>query len=119
MAVEDAFDDVVSHYDDWVRKAVPKCDEFFELAASLIPFDARSSIDILDLGAGTGLFSFHVWNKYKSAKYVLCDLAPKMLSAAKQRFQYDKDSSLQDQLEWLKAASFVDVFYARKLSTIP
>jgi tRNA (cmo5U34)-methyltransferase len=40
----------------------------------------------MDLGAGTGLFSWHVLGKYPAATFTLCDLAPKMLEIARQRF---------------------------------
>ncbi len=41
----------------------------------------------MDLGAGTGLFSKHVLEKYPQANFVLYDLADKMLEVAKDRFQ--------------------------------
>ena len=44
-------------------------------------------LKFLDLGAGTGLFSQHVFNKYPRAKFVLYDLAAKMLAIARERFQ--------------------------------
>ena len=45
-----------------------------------------ASIRVLDLGAGTGLFSWHVLEEYPAAIFTLCDLAPKMLEIARQRF---------------------------------
>ena len=86
MAVNSAFDAIVEHYDQWIAKALPGYGDLFATAVSIIPFEPESSIDVLDLGAGTGLFSYHVWSRFKRAKYVLYDSAPKMLDAAKRRF---------------------------------
>ena len=86
MAVNSAFDAVVEHYDQWIAKALPGYGDLFAAAVSIIPFEPESLIDVLDLGAGTGLFSYHVWSRFKRGRYVLYDSAPKMLDAAKERF---------------------------------
>jgi len=87
VTVGQAFNDSVEYYDEWMRVALPRYAELFSIAVDLIPFDARKPIDVLDLGAGTGLFSSHVWLKYPQASFVLCDIAPKMLDVARLRFQ--------------------------------
>ncbi len=46
----------------------------------------KHPIRVLDLGAGTGLFSWHVLEEHPAAMFTLCDLAPKMLEIARQRF---------------------------------
>jgi tRNA (cmo5U34)-methyltransferase len=82
-----AFDASTAYYDNWMRMALPNFDEIFSVAVGLIPFDVAASISVLDLGAGTGLFSWHVLEKFPAARFTLCDLAPKMLEIAQQRFQ--------------------------------
>ncbi|MFZ6026780.1 MAG: class I SAM-dependent methyltransferase [Chloroflexota bacterium] len=82
-----AFDDSVAYYDDWMRMALPNFTELFSVAVGLIPFAQDDPISVLDLGAGTGLFSWHVLEKYPTAHFTLCDLAPKMLELAQRRFQ--------------------------------
>jgi tRNA (cmo5U34)-methyltransferase len=81
-----AFDDVVKTYDDWIQKALPGYREIFKVANEIIPFDPKAAIDVLDLGAGTGLFAWHVLDKYPQASFTLVDLGEKMLQAAQERF---------------------------------
>lgn len=91
MTVGQAFDQSVEYYDNWMKLALPSYDEIFSIALELIPFDETEAIQVLDLGAGTGLFSEHVFAKYPRAEFVLYDLAPKMLAMARERFrQYAK-----------------------------
>lgn len=87
MTVGQAFDETVEYYDQWMRTALPRYDELFSIAVNLIPFERDQPIKILDLGAGTGLFSFHVWSQFPQAIFTLYDIAPKMLDVARLRFQ--------------------------------
>ncbi len=87
MTIDQAFNASIDYYDDWMKKALPHYDTLFDSALTLIPFDPARPIDILDLGAGTGLFSSHVLAKYPRARFVLYDVADKMLDVARDRFQ--------------------------------
>jgi tRNA (cmo5U34)-methyltransferase len=84
--IAQAFDASVDYYDDWMRKALPSYTGIFAAALEQIPFEKAASIRVLDLGAGTGLFSWHVLEEHPAAMFTLCDLAPKMLDIARQRF---------------------------------
>jgi tRNA (cmo5U34)-methyltransferase len=86
MTIDQAFDRTVAYYDDWMRKALPGYDDLFTVATAVMPFAGDTSIRVLDLGAGTGLFSQHVLRRYPNATFVLTDVAAKMLEVAKQRF---------------------------------
>lgn len=86
MTVGKAFDDSVEYYDRWMKMALPRYDELFSIAVDLIPFEPGQAIDVLDLGAGTGLFSQHVWKKFQQGKFTLYDVALKMLAVAELRF---------------------------------
>jgi tRNA (cmo5U34)-methyltransferase len=87
MSIGSAFDESTSYYDDWMRTALPAYDDIFATAVSLIPFDTSEAIDVLDLGAGTGLFSLEVLKRFPFARFVLCDVAEKMLGVARERFK--------------------------------
>ena len=91
MSVETAFDKSVSYYDNWMKIAIPGHDKIFSTALELIPHKKYEAFDVLDLGAGTGLFSEFVINKYSRAEFLLVDLAPKMLSLARERFRDHKE----------------------------
>jgi tRNA (cmo5U34)-methyltransferase len=84
--IAQAFDASVDYYDDWMRKALPSYAGIFAAALEQIPFENDASIRVLDLGAGTGLFSWHILQEYPLAKFTLSDLAPKMLEIARKRF---------------------------------
>ncbi|HVM70829.1 MAG TPA: methyltransferase domain-containing protein [Anaerolineales bacterium] len=86
MTIDEAFNATVSYYDDWMMKALPNYNDIFSAAMRLIPFEPQAAVSVLDLGAGTGLFSKHVLEKYPHARFVLVDLADKMLEVARQRF---------------------------------
>jgi tRNA (cmo5U34)-methyltransferase len=86
MTIGQAFNQTATYYDEWVRVAIPHYDEVFSIAKALIPFPTKAPIRVLDLGAGTGLFSWHVMQKYPQAHFVLHDLAEQMLNVAKERF---------------------------------
>jgi len=87
MTIDQAFNASVEYYDDWMKKALPNYVDIFDTAVSLIPFDKSKEVDVLDLGAGTGLFSRHVLDNYPRAKFVLYDVADKMLGVAQERFR--------------------------------
>ncbi len=87
LSIGDAFDLCVDFYDSWMRAALPGYGDIFSTAVAMIPFPEDSQIDVLDLGAGTGLFSEHVSARLTQAKFTLVDLAPKMLAAARERFR--------------------------------
>ena len=87
MAIDQAFNATIDYYDDWIRKAVPGYDEMFAIARELLPFPEGAEVDVLDLGAGTGLFSRLVLGKYPHGRFVLVDVAAKMLDVARERFR--------------------------------
>ena len=91
MAIDQAFNNTVAYYDDWMMKALPSYHKVFSISREVIPFDSDARIDVLDLGAGTGLFSKHVWEKYPNARFVLYDVAAQMIEAARGRFQTHQD----------------------------
>jgi tRNA (cmo5U34)-methyltransferase len=86
MTIDQAFDRTAAYYDDWMQKALPGYGDLFSVATAVMPFDSNAPIRVLDLGAGTGLFSQHVLQRYPNATFVLWDLAAKMLDVAAQRF---------------------------------
>jgi tRNA (cmo5U34)-methyltransferase len=86
MTIDEAFNATVAYYDDWMKGALPNYSDLFGSALAVLPFKSDTALQVLDLGAGTGLFSQHVLDKYPHASFVLVDLAEKMLEVARQRF---------------------------------
>ena len=91
MSIGQAFDKTVAYYDNWMKLALPSYDRLFAAALELIPFNNDDPIRVLDLGAGTGLFSQLVLENHPRAQFVLVDIAPKMLDLARERFALHPD----------------------------
>ena len=87
MSIDQAFNKTVEYYDSWIRKAVPGYDELFAAAGELITFPRDAPVEVLDLGAGTGLFAKLVIEKCPQGRFVLWDVADKMLDMARERFR--------------------------------
>jgi len=87
MSVEQAFNQASQTYDGWVRKALPGFEDLFAQAQNALPFSPDYPLRVLDLGAGTGLFSSFVLARYPQARFTLVDLAENMLAIARDRFQ--------------------------------
>ncbi|MCR8843561.1 class I SAM-dependent methyltransferase [Paenibacillus sp. SC116] len=84
--VKSQFDEAAHQYDQQRRMLIPCFDDFYKVSVSLAN-SATSSPNILDLGAGTGLFSSFLLQKYPEANLTLIDLSEKMLEIAKLRFK--------------------------------
>jgi len=80
------FNEIAQNYDKQRKKLIPCYDDFYGIATAL----AKSGNDcptVLDLGAGTGLFSSFILQKYPQAQLTLIDLSESMLDIAKSRFE--------------------------------
>lgn len=85
LSVKKLFDAVARDYDRERKHLIPCFEDFYGMALSLV--ESRSdSPKILDLGAGTGLFSSMVCQKYPNSQITLVDLSEKMLDGARKRF---------------------------------
>jgi tRNA (cmo5U34)-methyltransferase len=79
------FDAAAPTYDAARARLIPCYRRFYESAIALLPFARDREIDILDLGAGTGLLSAWVLEAFPSARLTLVDIAPAMLERARER----------------------------------
>ncbi|MBW2408524.1 MAG: class I SAM-dependent methyltransferase [Deltaproteobacteria bacterium] len=86
-SVEQAFSEAAPDYDTWVKQALPAYDELFSVAVECIPFAHDRPLDIVDLGAGSGLFSRRVHSAYPQAAFTLVDASRDMLDLARKRFE--------------------------------
>jgi tRNA (cmo5U34)-methyltransferase len=80
------FDEVAHEYDKQRRKLIPCFDDFYNVSVSIADANTNSP-NILDLGAGTGLFSSLILQKYPEAKITLIDISEKMLEIAESRLK--------------------------------
>ena len=82
------FEATASSYDRDRSKLVPGCDTFYAWAIQLIPAGAKG---IVDLGAGSGLLTVLVRNRFPDAHIYLLDFSQAMLDLARKRFGDDPD----------------------------
>jgi tRNA (cmo5U34)-methyltransferase len=80
------FDATASTYDRDRSLLIPGCDTFYRWAIDLIPRGAKT---ILDLGAGSGLLSSVVRNRFPQAHLHLIDFSGAMLNLARERMGDD------------------------------
>ena len=81
-----AFDASAEGYDRVRGRLVPNLDAFYGAALNAVPFAEGDAIRVLDLGAGTGLMSELVAERYPKAQITLVDLSVEMLRVARRRF---------------------------------
>ncbi|MDC7233793.1 MAG: class I SAM-dependent methyltransferase [Spirochaetales bacterium] len=92
MSIESLFDDCALDYDSERKILVPCFEDFYGTALEQIPFGKDASLKVLDLGAGTGLFSSMVSALYPHAELTLYDISQGMLHEARKRFENNKKS---------------------------
>jgi tRNA (cmo5U34)-methyltransferase len=90
--IKKAFDAIATDYDSQREYVIPDLQQFYTTAV----WAAESSVPvpaILDIGAGTGLLSALVLQKYPNAQMTLLDISENMLKIARQRFAGRKNIS--------------------------
>ncbi|HXE08022.1 MAG TPA: methyltransferase domain-containing protein [Acidobacteriaceae bacterium] len=80
------FDATASNYDRDRSRLIPGCDRFYRWALDLIPARAKT---ILDLGAGSGLLSILIRDRFPAAQIHLIDFSEGMLALARERLAGD------------------------------
>ncbi len=96
MTLESQFNSIAQLYDKQRPSLIPCFSDFYGVAIDNLNLSTTSP-EILDLGAGTGLFSEFVTQKYPNAKITLVDLSRKMLDVAKKRFSSNKNIDIIQQ----------------------
>jgi tRNA (cmo5U34)-methyltransferase len=84
--IKDRFNLVAQKYDNQRRFFIPCYDDYYQTSISFLSSIKSDFNSILDLGAGTGLLTKFLYDKYPNAKYTLVDISDQMMDIAKQRF---------------------------------
>jgi tRNA (cmo5U34)-methyltransferase len=79
------FGEAARDYDGARRQLVPGFDRFYGAALQSVPFAEERKIKVLELGAGTGLLSAMVAEKFPRSRVTLVDLSVEMLRVARRR----------------------------------
>jgi tRNA (cmo5U34)-methyltransferase len=83
--VKEVFDAIASEYDAQRKWIIPEFEDFYQNAVRAVDWPG-SEPTILDIGAGTGLLSALLLEKFPSATLTLMDISDNMLRVAKDRF---------------------------------
>lgn len=97
---KEVFDATASSYDADRSRLISGCDSFYRWAIDLIPAHARH---VLDLGAGSGLLTVLIHNRFPQARIHLIDFSAPMLDLARQRLG-DAPYAVYEQADYVKAA---------------
>jgi tRNA (cmo5U34)-methyltransferase len=89
--ITERFDSVARNYDEQRKFFIPCFDDFYGTSTSFLSQVVEKPKSILDLGAGTGLLTKYLFEKYPDANYTLVDIAEQMLEMARKRF-FGKDN---------------------------
>ncbi len=85
--IKDRFNLVARRYDEQRRFFIPCFDDYYQTTVSFLSSIRPVFNSILDLGAGTGLLSKYLYEKFPNAKYTLVDASEQMIDIARQRFE--------------------------------
>ncbi|CAN5708810.1 class I SAM-dependent methyltransferase [soil metagenome] len=85
MSIRDNFDAVAGSYDRELRQFIPDFEEFYDAVLGFVPFESDVEVRVLDLGAGTGVLSEMVAERFPRGTVTLVDFSEKMLDVARQR----------------------------------
>ncbi|WP_083326040.1 class I SAM-dependent methyltransferase [Hymenobacter coccineus] len=84
-AVKEQFNEISAKYDQQRPYLIPCFEDFYGAANALLA-NRPQACKVLDVGAGTGLFSYFLYQQRPELEFTLVDLAPEMLAVARQRF---------------------------------
>jgi len=84
MSIQKQFNAVAKDYDKQRRLFIPCFNDFYGIAIENLTL-AKDNPLLIDVGAGTGLLSEMVLNKYPQARIELIDISSDMLQIAKER----------------------------------
>jgi tRNA (cmo5U34)-methyltransferase len=83
--IKNAFDNIAAEYDAQRKYVIPEMDEYYGAAVWAAESPEKNPA-ILDIGAGTGLLSALILQKFPGADLTLLDISDKMLDVARGRF---------------------------------
>ena len=83
--VAEFFGERAESYDEFIPRVVPSYHECNELMLDLIPHAPATPLRILDVGAGTGVLSALVLERFSNASLVAVDLSDQMLATCAEK----------------------------------
>lgn len=93
--LKEKFNQGASSYDQQRKHVIPCLEDLYRITSDLATVTG-SQVEILDLGAGTGLLTSYLHERYPQGYFTLLDLSEEMLEVARARMNNDslkKDSN--------------------------
>ena len=93
--LKEKFNQGASSYDQQRKHVIPCLEDLYRITSDLATVTS-SQVEILDLGAGTGLLTSYLYERYPQGHFTLLDLSEEMLEVARARMNNDsleKDSN--------------------------
>lgn len=87
------FDEVADGYDNHMKKTITLFDEYYSAVSSQVK-NSKDSINVLDLGCGTGTELKGIFDKAPNANITAVDLSPAMLEKLKDKYM-DKSENIR------------------------
>lgn len=84
--IKELFNYNAEKYDSQRKCLIPCFDDFYIRSVSILQYYKDDFMNIVDLGAGTGLLTKVMYEMYPNAHYTLIDISKDMLKIAKERF---------------------------------
>ncbi len=82
--IRDVFNSIASRYDSNRKKLIPCFDDLYSVSISLM--GGSGALKVLDIGAGTGLLTSFLLEKYPDSNITLIDISPEMIDMARTGF---------------------------------
>lgn len=90
------FEEEAKKFDNVIPLLVPFYNEIYDILIDSIPFYRNTSINILDIGCGTGTFAKLLKEKFPQAKITCLDFSQNMINIAKDKLVgYQRDIEFQ------------------------
>ena len=83
------FDETAQQYDEGRRRLLPCYDDFYGMVMKLLAYPKEAHIQVLELGAGTGILSRMIADVFPNARLTMVDISWEMLALAKRRLGDD------------------------------
>lgn len=89
--VKEHFEEEAIEFDSTILKLVPHYPQMIEALVSVIPFEKKDQIKIIDLGSGTGYISMKLKEAFPNSIITCLDFAENMIAQSKLRLEKYKD----------------------------
>lgn len=109
--VKKHFDEEAAEYDEKFIKIIPHYLQMTDALVEAIPFDAEKSIQVLDLGCGTGNISKKVLERFNNAEICCIDIAENMIEMTKAKLAQYKNITFRNE-------DFAKAEFSQKFDTV-